>query len=175
MYTSPKQMYEKLLRVLSIISHILFVTKGFFLSHILLFFYWIRHAYCTQFKRYQKCIVNPKSQWLSSLSHAFSPPFSHPSFLPAFLLFRATPVAYGSSQDRGQIGAYVTATAMQDLSLICDLYHSLQQCQILNPPSRTRYGTWIFTDTSWVHFCWATIGTPPPFSYISFQRGWTNI
>ena len=29
--------------------------------------------------------------------------------------------------------AYATATAMRDLSRICDLQHSSQQCQIANP------------------------------------------
>ena len=32
-----------------------------------------------------------------------------------------------------QLWAYTTATAMQDRSHICDLYHSLWQCWILNP------------------------------------------
>ena len=41
------------------------------------------------------------------------------------LFFRVAGAAYGSSQARGRIGAtlpvYTTATAMQDLSCICDL------------------------------------------------------
>ena len=37
-----------------------------------------------------------------------------------------------------QLLAYTTATAMQDPSHICNLYHSLQQCQILNPLSGAR-------------------------------------
>ena len=37
-----------------------------------------------------------------------------------------------------QLPAYVTATAMQDPSLVCDLHHSSQQCQILNPLSEIR-------------------------------------
>ena len=46
-----------------------------------------------------------------------------------FLLFRATPVAYGGSQARGPIGAtdadlQTTATAMWDPSCICQLHHS---------------------------------------------------
>ena len=53
-----------------------------------------------------------------------------------FLLFRAAPLAYGGSQARGRIGAvspaYATGTAMQDLSHVCNLHHSLQQRQILN-------------------------------------------
>ena len=32
--------------------------------------------------------------------------------------------------------AYSTATATQDPSLVCDLHHSSQQCQTLNPLSK---------------------------------------
>ena len=35
-----------------------------------------------------------------------------------------------------QLPANTTATAMRDLSLVCDLYHSSQRCGILNPLSR---------------------------------------
>ena len=35
-----------------------------------------------------------------------------------------------------QLPAYTTAIAMPNLSCICDLHHSLQQCPILNPLSR---------------------------------------
>ena len=34
--------------------------------------------------------------------------------------------------------AYATATAKQNLSYICDLYHSSWQCQFLNPLSEAR-------------------------------------
>jgi len=34
-----------------------------------------------------------------------------------------------------QLPAYTTATATPDPSLICDLYHSLQQCHVLSPLS----------------------------------------
>ena len=37
-----------------------------------------------------------------------------------------------------QLLAYVTATAMQDLSRVCNLYHSSRQCRILNPLNDTR-------------------------------------
>ena len=37
-----------------------------------------------------------------------------------------------------QLQAYVTTTAMPDLSHICDLHHSSWQCQILNPLSEDR-------------------------------------
>ena len=49
-------------------------------------------------------------------------------------LFRATPMAYGSYQARGQFGA----TATPDLSWVWDLHHSSQQCQSLNPLSEAR-------------------------------------
>ena len=46
--------------------------------------------------------------------------------------------------------AYTTATAMPDPSLICDLHHSLQQHQVLNPRIEPRDRTCIPMDTSWV-------------------------
>ena len=49
-----------------------------------------------------------------------------------------------------QLPAYTTATAIQDLSRICNLHHSPQQCWILNPLSEARDETCIFLDTSWV-------------------------
>ena len=41
-------------------------------------------------------------------------------------------------QSEVQVSAYTTATATQDLSRVCDLYHSSWQCQILNPLSEAR-------------------------------------
>ena len=35
-----------------------------------------------------------------------------------------------------QLSACATATAMQDLSHVCGLHHSSQQCRILNPLSK---------------------------------------
>ena len=45
--------------------------------------------------------------------------------------------------------AYATATP--DLSHICDLHHSSQQGQILNPLSGARDQTCLLMDTGWVH------------------------
>ena len=77
-------------------------------------------------------------------------------YIYLFGLFRAAPMVYGSSQARAtaaglwhshsnagselqlQLLAYVIATAMQDLSCICNLYHSLWQRQTLNPLSEAR-------------------------------------
>ena len=67
-------------------------------------------------------------------------------------LFRAAPVAYGSSQGRSRIWAvgqaYITATAMPGLSRIRDLCCSMQQRQILNPSSKARDQTCILVDSS---------------------------
>ena len=59
-----------------------------------------------------------------------------------------------------QLPAYTTATAMQDPSCIFDLYHSSQQHQILNPTEWGQDQNCNLMDTSWVRFCWATMGTP---------------
>ena len=47
-----------------------------------------------------------------------------------------------------QLPAYATATAIWDLSCICNLHHSSLQHQILNPLSGARDRTHIFMDTS---------------------------
>ena len=58
-----------------------------------------------------------------------------------------------------QLLAYSTATVMWESSSICDLHHSSQQCQILNPLSESKDWTHIHMDTSQVCYHWATIGT----------------
>ena len=47
-----------------------------------------------------------------------------------------------------QLPAYTTATAMPDPSRVCDLHHSSQQCQVLNPLSEARDGTCVLMDDS---------------------------
>jgi len=63
-----------------------------------------------------------------------------------------------------QLLAYITAIATPDLSCICNLHHSLQQCQILNPLREARDWTHVLMDTSsfpmshkgnsFFSFCW---------------------
>ena len=49
---------------------------------------------------------------------------------------------------------------MPALSQDCDLYHSSQQCWILNPLSKARDQTCILMSTSQIRFHWASTGTP---------------
>ena len=69
-----------------------------------------------------------------------------------FGLFRAATVAYGGSQARGRTGAaapaYARATAMRDLSHVCDPHHSSWQRQILTPLGEARDQTSILMDAS---------------------------
>ena len=53
-------------------------------------------------------------------------------------------------QSELQLPTYTAATATPDLSHICDLHHSSQQRQILDPLSEARDQTHILKDTSWV-------------------------
>ena len=50
-----------------------------------------------------------------------------------------------------QLLAYTTDTATPDLSRVCNLHHSSQQHQILNPQSEARDGTRILLDTCRVY------------------------
>ena len=79
----------------------------------------------------------------------------------SFCLFRATLKAHGGSQARDPIGAFAaTATAMPDLTHICDPHHSPWQCQILNPPNEARDRTCNFMVPSRIGFRCTTMGTP---------------
>ena len=66
-----------------------------------------------------------------------------------------------------QLLAYTTATAMRDLSRICDLHHSSGRGRILNPVSKARDRTYILMDSSRVCFHCATTGTPHLFKLSS--------
>ena len=58
-----------------------------------------------------------------------------------------------------QLLAY--ATAMPDVSCVCDLHHSSQQYWSPELLSEARDWTHILMDTSWIHFHCTTRGTPP--------------
>ena len=59
-----------------------------------------------------------------------------------------------------QLPAYATATAMLDLSGVCNLHHSSWPRWIPNQLSEAREGTCILKDTSQVCFHCTTVGTP---------------
>ena len=96
--------------------------------------------------------------WHSIVSQLY---FNTICFWFVFLFLRVIPAAFGGSQP--QLPASATATATWDLSLVCDLYHSTWQHQILDPPSEARNWTLILMDTSWVHLRYFTMGTPTNF------------
>ena len=59
-----------------------------------------------------------------------------------------------------QLPAYTTATATQDASLFCNLYHNSRQRQILNPLSKARDQTQNLMVPRQICFHCATMGTP---------------
>ena len=78
--------------------------------------------------------------------------------------FMARPMAYRSSLARGQIGA-VAASLHHSHSNAGSEPHlqptpQLATMPIFNPMSKTRDWTHILIDTNWVHYHWATMGTP---------------
>ena len=81
-----------------------------------------------------------------------------PSLFFLWLLLWHMEVLQLGVESQLQLPAYATATP--DLSLALDLHHSSWQCQILNPMSEARDRTCILMDTNWVHYHWATTGTP---------------
>ena len=77
------------------------------------------------------------------------------------LIVKAAPVAYESSQARGQIRA-TAAGLHHSHSNVGSKPHlrPTQQRQILNPLSGARDRTHIFMDASGIRFCCAMMGTP---------------
>ena len=59
--------------------------------------------------------------------------------------------------------AYTTATAMPDLSHVCDLHHSSRHHWILYPLSKAGDGTRNLMGPSRIHFHYATMETPHKF------------
>ena len=89
-----------------------------------------------------------------------------------FFFFRAAPVAYGSFQARGWIGAttasLTTAAATPDPSFIWDPYHSSQQRWILNPLSEARVRTHNLMDPSWVRWPLSHEGNSQELNFMMF-------
>ena len=84
-----------------------------------------------------------------------------------FGLFRAAPMSHMEVLRLGvesefQLPAYATATAtaMRDLSHVCDLHHNSWQCWILNSPSEARDLTHNLVVPGQIHFCYTTMETP---------------
>ena len=48
--------------------------------------------------------------------------------------------------------AHTTATAIPDLSFVCDLHHSSWQCQVLNPLGKARDQIFVLTDASQIRY-----------------------
>ena len=67
-----------------------------------------------------------------------------------------------------QLPAYTTATAMPDVSSICNLYHSSQQRRILNSLIEARNQTSNLMVPSQIRFCCTMTGTPE--SEITLKR-----
>ena len=55
--------------------------------------------------------------------------------------------------------AYTTATAMRDLSCVCNLHHSSSQCQIFNPLRKARDWNCGLKDASWTTEAWRELLT----------------
>ena len=81
-----------------------------------------------------------------------------------FFLFRATPVAYGSSQGRGRIRATAAGPHHSHSNMGSEPRRwptpSLHHCLIPDLLSKARYWTHILVGTSQIHFCCTAMGMP---------------
>ena len=125
----------------------------FFFFFFCLFFFWVPLWYIVFV--YEKKVIL-KSKFFCIVVFFFF-------FFFCFFCFWAAPVAYGSSQTRGQIKARAISLHHSFSNVGCkvhlhDLHHSSPQHQILNPLSRAWDRTLVLMDTNWVR--WSTMGTP---------------
>ena len=90
--------------------------------------------------------------------------FSFLFFFLSFCCFRATPLAYGGSQARGQIRAIAVCLSQSHNKARYKprlwLHHGSWQCQILNPLSEARDRTHNPMVPSWIWFHCTMMGTP---------------
>ena len=97
------------------------------------------------------CSSNSTSSLGTLICHECSPKKKKKNLIGNILLFSIFKDMYIKSCTHGiwevpkpgvelklQLPAYTTAIATQDLSQVCDLHHSSQQCQILNPLIKVR-------------------------------------
>ena len=88
--------------------------------------------------------------------------FTVPFFF--LMLFRAAPMVYGGSQARGRMnwsyGCRPQSQTQQHQIWAVSSTYSSQQHRILNPLSKARDQSFVLMDASWIHFHWATMGTP---------------
>ena len=86
------------------------------------------------------------------------------SFFFFFLLFRATPEAYGGSQARDQIGATAAGLHRRHSNAGSKprvrTTPQLTATWIFNPLNGARDQTSVLMDTSWVRFCCPRMETP---------------
>ena len=89
-------------------------------------------------------------------------------------LFRATPMAYESSQTRRRIGATAAGLLHSHSNMEFELRlwptHSSQQHWNLNTLIEVRDRTCVFMDSSQVHYHWATVGIPHLFFNIIWEK-----
>ena len=126
---------------------------------------------CRNFIYNYFCNVTSVRTAVCNILFWFLIPLFHPKVLLLFYLFTYLlsflvphpwhmEVSRLGVKSEQQLQAYIIAIAMQNLSCICGLHHSSTQLQILNPLSKARDGIHILMDTSQIHFCCPTIGTP---------------
>ena len=97
--------------------------------------------------------VQPQMKWLLPPADAFK----MRSFTDSFFFFFLRP---HPRHVEGPRRRSCQPTATPHPSHVFDLHHNSWQHWILSPLSKARDWTQILIDTSWVHYCWATTGTP---------------
>jgi len=126
---------------------------------------WLRALFyqmCSQVGPYRKGLLTMRA-WYHRSCISLSASWFWGFFVGfCFLLFRATPMAYGSSQP----GGWIRATAAGPLHSNTGSQPHLRptpcsgQQQILHPLTEARDRTRILIDVSWIHFHCAATGTP---------------